>query len=85
MPPAPIYGVAHRAAPEKVMQSAEHYVMSGKAEEPLPILDWSKIVKPQLQPAKEFGPEAKVVSEMSARAIVIRVLAEYGITPRTTE
>jgi hypothetical protein len=52
---------------------------------PLPVLDWSKIVKPQLQTAKEFGPDAKVVSEMIARAIVIRALAEYGITPRTTE
>jgi len=55
------------------------------AKKPVPVLDWSKIVTPQLQRAKDFGSDAKVVSEMAARAIVIRALAEYGIMPRTTE
>lgn len=50
-----------------------------------PVLDWSKIVKPQLEPAGNFESSAKVMSEMAVRAVVIRALAEFGISPRTTE
>jgi len=50
-----------------------------------PVLDWSKVVKPQLEPAGNFEKNAKVMSEMAVRAVVIRALAEFGITPRTTE
>lgn len=53
--------------------------------EPQPVLDWSKVVKPQLEQAGNFDKSTKVMSEMAVRAVVIRVLAEFGITPRTTE
>lgn len=56
-----------------------------ESEKRKPILDWSKAVVPQLEPAGKFDAEAKVMSEMDVRAVVIRALAECGITPRTTE
>ena len=50
-----------------------------------PVLEWSKVVTLQLERASKFGHDAKVMSEMAVRAVVLRALAEFGITPRTTE
>jgi len=48
-------------------------------------LNWTKHVTLRLKSAGELGGNAKVMTEMAARAMVLEVLREYGITPQTEE
>lgn len=62
-----------------------HQAVSRSPAGPIPVLNWTETVGNRLEPAINFGRNAKVMSEYSARKMVLEVLAKYGIYPSTEE
>ena len=47
--------------------------------------DWDKFIASHLEPASNFGGEARVISFMAVRAVVLNSLEAHGIDLRNTD